>query len=614
MTYFPIKPTGVQESSGQSISGPERDAPLSRLSATFTDLLQKAGKNLGNSLNAITDRAGFTAVLERDEPLGHGDEFTRDHWEDSRERVGESGRGDERDHARRDDHRPERDDYAHDRAPERRDERDVVRADDRYLDRADAPGDRASHRDDASNRSDRAGESRREGESQETGHETARGGESTSDGQVASGQGSEGGGETLANGADGAAAQSGSARNAHELMKSGLVPGLELAAATAQVAEVGVERAQQVSQGAHAAESLAGVAERQGQRSLRDGQHAAPNRADAQARSPEAGAKDGLEAQLKAESGRSDNKGVERQAAALSRTLGDGQRLALNVSVTDEARSLVSKPASSLAPSSVIASEPGGSQQGGQHSTAAPTHNPVNPALAAGQQAAGGKAQAQQTGAQIAQAQTGAGAGTAAGPVQGAAVNSGPQTAHSGGGESASTNAPGGSNESEQVRESAQPKSAEGQRTPAFRHAVAEQVSVRIMKAVSAGNDRINIQLRPPELGRVEVRLEVAQDGRVFAAVTADNKDTLELLRRDASELQKALQDAGLHADAGNMSFNLRGGQGGEAPEDDGHGSGLLQADAEDDENDVAVDSPEAETGTPQLVGVRGLAGVDVHA
>jgi hypothetical protein len=44
-----------------------------------------------------------------------------------------------------------------------------------------------------------------------------------------------------------------------------------------------------------------------------------------------------------------------------------------------------------------------------------------------------------------------------------------------------------------------------------------------------------------------------------MAVVTADSKDTLDLLRRDSNDLQKALENAGLQMDSGDMTFNLRG-------------------------------------------------------
>ena len=89
---------------------------------------------------------------------------------------------------------------------------------------------------------------------------------------------------------------------------------------------------------------------------------------------------------------------------------------------------------------------------------------------------------------------------------------------------------------------------------------VMDQVSVQIDKAVKDGADTVKIQLRPLDLGKIEVKLEVL-DGRVTATVTADKPETLALLQKDTKGLEKALEDAGLKPEANSTSFNLRGGE-----------------------------------------------------
>jgi len=76
---------------------------------------------------------------------------------------------------------------------------------------------------------------------------------------------------------------------------------------------------------------------------------------------------------------------------------------------------------------------------------------------------------------------------------------------------------------------------------------------------VNQGIDRIEIQLKPAALGRVDVRLEVTHDGRVTAVVAADTRETLDMLQRDARTLERALQDAGLRMNSGDLSFSMRG-------------------------------------------------------
>lgn len=87
----------------------------------------------------------------------------------------------------------------------------------------------------------------------------------------------------------------------------------------------------------------------------------------------------------------------------------------------------------------------------------------------------------------------------------------------------------------------------------------AEQIAVKIRQAIGDGADKINIKLNPHELGRVEVRLELAKDGGVTATVLAERQETLDMLQKDVRGLERALNDAGLKTDATSLSFGLRG-------------------------------------------------------
>lgn len=113
--------------------------------------------------------------------------------------------------------------------------------------------------------------------------------------------------------------------------------------------------------------------------------------------------------------------------------------------------------------------------------------------------------------------------------------------------------------------------------------AVTDQVAVQISKAVQSGNDRISIQLKPESLGRIEVRLDIAHDGRVHATITTDRPDTLDLMQRDTRALERALQEAGLQTDTGSLSFNLRG-HNQQAPTNGAANGGSLIGQAEGDE------------------------------
>jgi flagellar hook-length control protein FliK len=90
---------------------------------------------------------------------------------------------------------------------------------------------------------------------------------------------------------------------------------------------------------------------------------------------------------------------------------------------------------------------------------------------------------------------------------------------------------------------------------------VLDQVMVNIKTGLAENKSEIKISLQPEDLGKLEIKIHVDTNGKTVASIMADNKNTLDLLQRDARGLERALSDAGLKADSGSLSFNLRGGQ-----------------------------------------------------
>lgn len=107
----------------------------------------------------------------------------------------------------------------------------------------------------------------------------------------------------------------------------------------------------------------------------------------------------------------------------------------------------------------------------------------------------------------------------------------------------------------------------------------ADQVALRIHHAVQAGQDRIQFRLHPAELGRIEVRLDLSDDGPIRVAVLVERGEALELLQRDSRALERALQDAGLKTDQSSLSFDLREQNHGRAHDDKGADDGLAGQD-----------------------------------
>ena len=83
-------------------------------------------------------------------------------------------------------------------------------------------------------------------------------------------------------------------------------------------------------------------------------------------------------------------------------------------------------------------------------------------------------------------------------------------------------------------------------------------LAVEIAARVQAGSNRFEIRLDPPELGRIDVRLDFDRDGQVTSRVTVDKAETLNLLQRGASDLERALQQVGLKTSDGGLQFTLR--------------------------------------------------------
>lgn len=101
-------------------------------------------------------------------------------------------------------------------------------------------------------------------------------------------------------------------------------------------------------------------------------------------------------------------------------------------------------------------------------------------------------------------------------------------------------------------------------------HAIldANALAVSIATRSQAGSRHFDIRLNPAELGRVDVRLTVDDAGKAQASLTVEKPQTLELLQKDSSHLERALKDAGLDLSQNGLNFSLRGQQqqGGNSP------------------------------------------------
>ena len=280
----------------------------------------------------------------------------------------------------------------------------------------------------------------------------------------------------------------------------------------------------------------------------------------------------------------------QQQAADIASKVGSDQKMNVNVTVSKQSEQLVSQPTANLGAQAALADDANATSQTATQAAArtaapgtqiAPSHNLGN--QAGQQQGSDAQQQAQQQ-LQMAQAEAAknvTATDTKSQAAQTAANHAATATTKVGGAEGMN-NAQGltQSNTAQANHQPAAPQKAAANPHAQHRAAVTEQVNVQISKAIAGGIDKINIQLRPAHLGRIDVQLEMASDGRVTAVVSADNKDTLDLLKQDSRELERAMREAGLQMGSGDLSFNLRenGGQpqGSEETAGRGQGSGPL--------------------------------------
>jgi len=114
---------------------------------------------------------------------------------------------------------------------------------------------------------------------------------------------------------------------------------------------------------------------------------------------------------------------------------------------------------------------------------------------------------------------------------------------------------------------------------------VLNQVAVQIKTAVDTGSSKITIQLNPPDLGKLDVKLNISADGKASnITIVASNNDTLNLLKQDTHGLTRALNDAGLTTDSGSLNFSLGGGGQQQSQDSQQAASSYQQAQPEEEE------------------------------
>lgn len=136
-----------------------------------------------------------------------------------------------------------------------------------------------------------------------------------------------------------------------------------------------------------------------------------------------------------------------------------------------------------------------------------------------------------------------------------------------------------------------------------------EGLAVEIATRAKGGATRFDIRLDPAELGRIDVRIDVDRHGQVTSHLTVEKPETLQMLRQDQTQLQRALDDAGLKTGDGGLQFSLRdqssSGQQGQQQESGRRSQRLVIS------QDELPPTPVASRGYGRMLGASG--GVDIR-
>jgi len=125
-------------------------------------------------------------------------------------------------------------------------------------------------------------------------------------------------------------------------------------------------------------------------------------------------------------------------------------------------------------------------------------------------------------------------------------------------------------------------------------HPATQTVAATLQRVAKAGEDTtLKLRLDPPELGRVEVKMSVDKNNMTKIVLSAEKPETFMMLQRDAHILERALQDAGLSTDNGNLSFELAQDNGGfnDNNQNRSGGTGYAGEASDDDEQTILIET-----------------------
>ena len=91
-------------------------------------------------------------------------------------------------------------------------------------------------------------------------------------------------------------------------------------------------------------------------------------------------------------------------------------------------------------------------------------------------------------------------------------------------------------------------------------HQSTQMLAAMVEKAVgNGGNQKLSVLLNPPELGRVQLDVEMDAKNQIKISMVTEKDAAYMLLQRDTNMLEQTLQNAGLDVDAGDIDLSMAG-------------------------------------------------------
>jgi len=92
----------------------------------------------------------------------------------------------------------------------------------------------------------------------------------------------------------------------------------------------------------------------------------------------------------------------------------------------------------------------------------------------------------------------------------------------------------------------------------AYSTSTTQMVALQLQQNANNQVSKMKLQLVPEELGKLDIELKFGKDGSIKARLTAEKSETLSMLQKDSSQLQKVLQEAGFDVNQDSLSFDLQ--------------------------------------------------------